>query len=512
MGDKEDKTDSKDGSYSDSLEIFDDIFSGGKAPDVPDTKKGPTAAGTTVKKPQQRPVPQNAPPVKKAPAPAAPPEKAAAPKQVQKSQQGPAPAKAPPPKKPAPPAQPIKAVPQNVQAKPKEKQPDAKPEDESYSESQELFDTIFSESADAAANEAKKGPPRPPAQPVKADVPKQFQKAEQRPASPVKPASTEPVKKVEQRVVPPKVTPAKEAVPPAQIVKSGRSFEAETYLDKSPDKDKRSGKKELEKMEIYEKATKSLNPFIIVSSIIVLVILAMLGGMVIEDRSGIIGGIKKTRDSMPEKKAPASPDKDAKTSVAVDKKSQIKEPKIQASQKLKEEVPHAIDKAPSEVPAQVIDKVVASEEVKTLSYPYSIYLGSYNSDEAVKEAKSDYEKKGLSPYWIKVDLGEKGIWFRLYADYFQTKEEADDFIKTSQISGVETQRTKYVNLIGTYSTAQEVAKQREIIEELGYCPYVINDNKNIFRLYVGAFNEKGLVEKHNIELLKKGIQSKVVER
>lgn len=591
MGDKKDKNGSEEGSYSDSLEIFDDIFSEGKAPpDVPDTKKGqphttappvkeaapkqaqkagqrpaaPVKAASTapVKKVEQGPVPPKTPPVKKAEQPAQPsrtttqdkqaktheeqqglsnkdgsyseslkipedifkkgtvddvpgtkkepprptpaPVKTAPATTVKKPEQRSAPQQVPPAKKATPPAQPIKATSPVEQAKSKEKQPDTEPEDESYSESQELFDTIFSESPDAAANEAKKVPTRPPAQPVKVAAPKQVQKTEQRPASPVKPALTEQVKKVEQRPVPPKVTPAKEAVPSAQIPKSGRSFEVDTYMDKSPDRDKGSGKKETGKMEIYEEHKKRLNPFIIVSSIVVLIILAMLSGMFIEDRSGIIRGIKTTGNSRSEKKVPAraDKDKDVETSMVIDKKSEIKEPEIQASQQLKEEVPPAIDEAPAAVPAEVTD---------ISSYPYSIYLGSYNTDEAVKKAKSDFEEKGLSPYWLKVDLGEKGIWFRLYADYFQTKEEANNFIKNRQISNAETQKTRYVNLIGMYSSAQEVANQREIIEELGYCPYVINDN-NIFRLYVGAFNEKALAEKHNGELLQKGIQSKVVER
>ncbi|HJX33773.1 MAG TPA: SPOR domain-containing protein, partial [Desulfatiglandales bacterium] len=341
--------------------------------------------------------------------------------------------------------------------------------------------------------------------PVKAAAPKQVQKG---------PALTEPVKKVESRIVPPKVMPAKEAVPQSPAVKSERSFEPDTYLSERPYRDEGSVKKAIEKMEIHERPKKKLSPFIIVSSIIVLVILALLTGMVIEDRGGIIGGIRTKRDSGTEKEAPArtDKDKDAKASAVIDKKSEIKEPDIQASQQLKEEIPPAIDEAASTVPAQVTDKVIASEGPKTLSYPYSIYLGSYDRLESVKDLEIKYEAMGLSPYWVKADLGERGVWFRLFTNFFQTREEADNFIKTRQVPDAETQKTKYVNLIGMYSSAQEAAKQREIIKEMGYCPYIINDNKNIFWLYVGAFNEKDLAERHNAELLQKGIQSEVVER
>ncbi len=569
MAEKDDKNSSENGAYSDSLEIFDDIFSKGTAPDVPDTKKGqprPTTppvkgTATTVKKAEQGPAPPKTPPAKMAappaqqikkappaqpakpkekvpvvdskdesasgsqelfdsifsegasadgpdtgkeqPRPTAPPVKASTPKQVQKTEQRPAPQQAPPVKKTAPPTQMIKKAPSVEQVKPKEKLPDKEPQEKSSSESQELFDNIFSEREDAAPAEGKKEQPHPTAPPVKAPASKQVQKGS---------TLTEPVKKAEQITVPPKVTPAKEAALQAPVIKSERSFEPDTYLDKRPDKDKGSGKKEIEKIDLYEKPGKSLSPFIVVPSIIVLIILALLAGMFIEDRSGIIRGIKTARDSGPEKKAPAGTDIDAKYSPVIDKELKMKKPDIQASRQLKEEIPSVIDQPPSAVPATVPDKVIPSEEVKSLSYPYSIYLGSYDSIESVKKATMDYGEKGLTPYWIKIDLGQKGVWFRLYADYFQTREEADGLIKTKQLPDAETKKTNYVNLIGIYSSLEEAYRQKEVIENLGYSPYVISDNKSAFRLYVGAFYQKDQAEELNSELLQKGIKGRVVER
>jgi len=481
MVEEDDKNSSEDGSYSDSLEIFDDIFSEGTAADVPDTKKGQ-------------------------PRPAVPPVKAAA-TTVKKAEQRPVSPKAPPAKNAAPPPQPIKKTPAIQPAKPKEKVPVVDSKDESFSESQELFDDIFSQRSDAAPTEAKKGQTRPAAPPVKAPAPKQVQKG---------PSLTEPIRKVEQRPVIPKLTPAKEGEPQTPAIKSERSFKPDTYLGKKPDRDKGSEKKEIEKIGTYKKPRKSLSPFVVVSSIIVLVILAILAGMFIEDRGGIIRGIKTSRDSRPEKEAAAGTDKDkdkdVKDNAVIEKKSEMKKPDIQISQQLKEEIPPAIDEASSVVPAPAPVKIIKNEVVKSLSYPYSIYLGSYNSIESVKKAKMDYEEIGLTPYWIKIDLGEKGTWFRLFAGYFQTREEADRSIKNKQIPNAESKKTNYVNLIGIYSSSEDVYRQKEVIEKSGYSPYVISDNKNVFRLYVGAFYQKEQAEEQNSDLLLKGIQSKVVER
>ncbi len=271
--------------------------------------------------------------------------------------------------------------------------------------------------------------------------------------------------------------------------------------------------------------------------------LSMLTGRVI-DYDGIIRYVKTTTHLESDKKAPIKIDdnKNGKASGVIDEESKIEDSGIQASQTLKEGTPPVIDNGPSEkvVPAQDTEKAISGEDlgkdeaapVSTVplisekaanettdllnkeisSYPYSIYLGSYNSLEAVKEATSDYKEMGLSPYWIKLDLGEKGIWFRLYANYFQTREEADKLIKTKQIPGAESKKLNHVNLIGIYTSEEEVEKQKEIIEKLGYCPYVISDNKNIFRVYVGAFYQKDMAEEQNADLLLKGIHSKVVER
>ncbi len=75
MDKKNDNSNSENGSYSDSLEIFDDIFSEGTDAGVPDAKKKeppspstPVKASspTPVKKVEQRPEPPKGPPVKKA--------------------------------------------------------------------------------------------------------------------------------------------------------------------------------------------------------------------------------------------------------------------------------------------------------------------------------------------------------------------------------------------------------------------------------------------------------------
>jgi hypothetical protein len=160
----------------------------------------------------------------------------------------------------------------------------------------------------------------------------------------------------------------------------------------------------------------------------------------------------------------------------------------------------------SNVPEPVTPKPSA------LKYPYSVYLGSFKAADAVKKAMSEYYEKGLSPYWAKVDLGDKGVWFRFFTGYFQTKEEAEKFIRDRNIQGASLGITKYANLIGIYSSDNEVEDIRKLLESAGFYPYVIRGPSGMSYLYSGAFDRKEYAEKERIILTSKGITSKTTER
>jgi len=67
-------------------------------------------------------------------------------------------------------------------------------------------------------------------------------------------------------------------------------------------------------------------------------------------------------------------------------------------------------------------------------------------------------------------------------------------------------------MVGIYTSVEELGKQKAILEKLEYCPYVISDTENVFRLYVGAFYQKDRAEEQNSDLMLNGIQSEIVER
>ena len=155
-------------------------------------------------------------------------------------------------------------------------------------------------------------------------------------------------------------------------------------------------------------------------------------------------------------------------------------------------------------------KTFQSEKKK--SYPYSVYLGSYKNIDRTQTAISTFQKKGLSPYWVRVDLGEKGVWYRVLAGYFQTKDEVSAFIEKNQITEGRSRYVLYVNLIGLFSSDEDLREKNRSLVDLGYCPYVVEGDDGESLLYTGAFYYKEDAEKEHIELASKGIHSQLVKR
>jgi cell division septation protein DedD len=150
------------------------------------------------------------------------------------------------------------------------------------------------------------------------------------------------------------------------------------------------------------------------------------------------------------------------------------------------------------------------EEAK--SYPYSVYLGSFKKEDAVRKALALYRKRGLSPYLVRMDLGAKGVWLRVYDGHFETREKADIFVKKNRIPDAKTNHTRYAVLIGVYSSLAEAQARMRSLSQAGCHPYIIGEKAPHIRVYTGAFYREEDAKKELAWLGSKGIKGKVVER
>jgi succinoglycan biosynthesis transport protein ExoP len=148
---------------------------------------------------------------------------------------------------------------------------------------------------------------------------------------------------------------------------------------------------------------------------------------------------------------------------------------------------------------------------KVPRYPYSLYIGSFQTIKRANRAVSIYTKKGLrSAYKVKVFLS-KGVWYRVYMGYFESHERADKFKRENELKETTVKKTPYANLIGTYSSTKTLENKIRSLG-LGFSPYVITDNGGKYRLFVGVFYSEQRAETQQKELKSKGISNRIVKR
>ena len=80
---------------------------------------------------------------------------------------------------------------------------------------------------------------------------------------------------------------------------------------------------------------------------------------------------------------------------------------------------------------------------------------------------SKYRKLGLTPYIVKVDLGDKGEWLRILTGHFENQEEALEIKTKNRLTGVKVVKMPYANLIGSYPSESEAAGVVENLENMG---------------------------------------------
>lgn len=145
-------------------------------------------------------------------------------------------------------------------------------------------------------------------------------------------------------------------------------------------------------------------------------------------------------------------------------------------------------------------------------WPYSLHLSSYRHFEQAMEEVNQYARRGLNPYMVQVNLGDKGKWWRIFLGHYRTMEAARQAQSRLGVAGVSVQNTPFANFIGAYNSDAEVTAAVERLKSQGYFPYTIKGEGNVQKLYVGAFSDRQSAETHNQRLLSDGSKSRVVRR
>ncbi|MBW2204235.1 MAG: SPOR domain-containing protein [Deltaproteobacteria bacterium] len=172
---------------------------------------------------------------------------------------------------------------------------------------------------------------------------------------------------------------------------------------------------------------------------------------------------------------------------------------------------HIREDASTEILKMPGESKQGAESVKML-YPYSIKLSAVRTLTEAQKLIAFYRQKGLSPYWVNVDLGDQGVWYRIFTGYFKDMEQAENIIKRQKLTNAKVKKTEFAALIGIYRSETTLNDQVKLIAQKGFSPYVVKGANSEFYLYVGAFYTYRGAKEQYADLLTSGIESKVVER
>jgi type II secretory pathway predicted ATPase ExeA len=145
-------------------------------------------------------------------------------------------------------------------------------------------------------------------------------------------------------------------------------------------------------------------------------------------------------------------------------------------------------------------------------HPFLLRASSYQQQEQALAEMSEIRQMGLTPYLVKADVGDMGTLWRIYIGFFSTEEEARRIKTQYRLPHVSVQRSEYACQVGEYAKEADVAAVFDRLKQTGHFPYVIQKDRNRFRLYVGAYEKKAEAEALREDLQRKGFGSQVVRR
>lgn len=162
-------------------------------------------------------------------------------------------------------------------------------------------------------------------------------------------------------------------------------------------------------------------------------------------------------------------------------------------------------------PSEPMDRKTTDTIRWEAAFPYSLKFASHRQKADAIKAVELLKTSGIPAHWVKVDLGNDGIWYRVFSGYFATDDLARAYVQKRSLSDVRVKRTRFSTLAGSYSERETAENRVAELGEKGVSAYLIEKDES-FYVFVGAFYTAEGADAQHTDLLSLGIPNQVVWR
>jgi hypothetical protein len=139
-------------------------------------------------------------------------------------------------------------------------------------------------------------------------------------------------------------------------------------------------------------------------------------------------------------------------------------------------------------------------------------IASHRLADKVLQEASRYRANGVDSHWVKVDLGEEGIWYRHFAGRFNGRVEALQFIRESGLAGARTLAAPWAISVGEGMSPEVIGSIADMLRSNRYDGYVQEMKNGGYRLLIGAFVTREGAENAAREITLPGVVPEIVLR
>jgi type II secretory pathway predicted ATPase ExeA len=141
--------------------------------------------------------------------------------------------------------------------------------------------------------------------------------------------------------------------------------------------------------------------------------------------------------------------------------------------------------APAKTAAAAQDLLQETPDVPRIEIsPYILQLGSYNTVDSTLRAIAIYARKGIHANWSAIDLGEKGLWYRVFTGRYASRREALQYQQAHQLTEARILHAPWVVELGVEKAAGPI---EALIQNDQLDTYTLSGTDGRRYLFCGAF-------------------------